>query len=286
MNRFVTLLSRGLLAIIAAILISVSMSQDAAAAPQDAAAAPQDDAARDLQTIVFQDTELWQQHVNINGESIPILYAMPCLRGNAESIAGDFRERTGLDLSGFAAMTQGNESGRNEDVWLGVYEDYSFLSTVRIATAPLRDPNLLPALGTAYAFPLADIPSRGRRHLAGQVLVGAVGVAEHRDGSYEFILPSNENWPRVVNQMYQPVSADGGAISATHLVARDTEIFEPVRETAPRRVIAWNTDQPLRAVLLESYREVLLESMRAAVCTDDEVIKPENGDDIIPEERR
>lgn len=276
MSRFFTLLFRSLLATTAAILI----------AQGDAAQGAQESADR-LQAIVFQDPDLWQQHVSINGESIPILYAMPCLRGNAELIAGDFRERTGLDLSGFAAMTQRNESGQNDDVWLGVYEDYSFLSTVRIATAPLRDPNLLPALGTAYAFPLADIPSKGRQSLVDEVIVGSVGIAEHRDGSYEFILPSNENWPRVVNQMYQPVSADG-AISATHLVARDTEIFEPVRETTPRRVIAWNTDQPLRAVLLESYREILLESMRArvAVCTDDEVIKPENGGEIILEERR
>lgn len=285
MSRFVTLLFRGLPAIAAAILVSVSTSYDGHAQIERgeqaaAAAAPQDVAARDLQTIVFQDTELWQQHVNISGESVPILYAMPCLRGNAESIANGFKEKTGVEISKFAAMTQENENGQSDDVWLGEYEDYSFLSTVRIAAAPFRDPDILPVLGTAYAFPLADVPNDRRLDFTDRVLVGSVGVAEHRDGSYEFILPDNENWPRVVNQMYQPASASasGSAISATYLVARDTEIFQPVGETAPppRRVISWNTDQPLRAVLLESYRDVFLESVRAgaAVCTEDDVLKP------------
>lgn len=281
MIRFVTLLFRGLPAIAAAILVSVSTSHDGHAqierGEQNAtAAAPQNAAARDLQTIIFQDTELWQQHVSIDGESVPVLYAIPCLRGNAELIANGFKEKTGVEISKFAAMAREDENGQSDDVWLGEYEDYSFLSTVRIATAPFRDPDLLPVLGTAYAFPLADLPNNRRQDFADRVLVGSVGVAEYRDGSYEFILPDNENWPRVVNQVRgQP--AGGGAVSATHLVARHEYLFEPVNSTAAlRRVISWNTDQPLRAVLMGSYQDVFLESMRAraAVCTEDEVLRP------------
>lgn len=319
MSRFFILLFRSLLTVTAAILISVSTSREgyaknnSAARENNSAAQENNSAAQEsadrLQALIFQDPELWQQDVTINGQSIPILYAMPCLRGNAESIASDFRGRTGFELSGFAAMVQGDGSGQNKDVWLGVYENYSFLSTVRIATAPLLDPDLLPALGTAYAFPLADILDGGgldRQQLASQVLDGSVGVTEHLDdGSYKFILPSSENWHSTMN-MIQPADGDLDVasptyvftharrnfqgVNRTHLVARaETKLFQSVREkTAPHRVIAWNTDQPLRAVLLESYREILLESMRAraAVCTDDKILKPENGGEVITEERQ
>ena len=275
---------RGLLTVMAAILIGASPLRGVHA--QDDGL-PRVNAAH-LRTILEQDLELRKNHAIIQGgRTAPLQDVLPCLLdpGRTERIAGDFREATGVELSAFVAAVRRDD--RDPEVWRGYYEDYSLLSTVRIATAPLVDPDLLPRLGTAYAFPLADVLAAGddRRELTVQVLDGSAGLAEHRVGHYMLIPPGSDNWKHAVSLMQeggerqrQSVVMRAGAgsdqsgpdIHTLRLLTR-RDALQGVNSST--RVIAWDTDKPLNTVLLETYRAALVKSMRtaAATCGDHEM---------------
>ena len=196
----------------------------------------------------------------------------------SDKIAEDFSVRTGFSLREFASLANhrrlpGEEQGFAEPVvWRGDYANYSLLSAASIGFAPFTDPESLRRLGTAYAFPLADVLAGDRldhNQLTDQVLNGSVGVATYDDddGSYQFILPGNESWKPLVERM-RDSSNFTGFEDRPFVIARPIQ-FHGVRNT--ERVIAWDTDQPLSTVLLDEYSDELLESARAVECEDHEI---------------
>lgn len=212
----------------------------------------------------------------VNTHNSVVLNAMPCLISKIDKIAEDFSVRTGFSLREFASLTRsvGEEQGSAEPVvWKGDYENYSFLSAVRIGRAPFVDPDSLRSLGTAYAFPLTEVLAGDQldhKQLIGQVLNGSVGMAMYDGGSYEFILPGSESWKPMVEWMRDPLNSNGLEDRPFVIARPSQDTFHGVRST--ERVIAWDTDQPLSTVFLDEYSDELLKSAHAVdECEDHEI---------------